>query len=463
MKPLTIRSKFVELTSFQYICKLIFTNWYSGHNIIFEKSNYPGYEISLEGSEKVIFSSPFFEHILTRGIDESILQKVKIKKFRIDPKSEIYKIIEELPIIFCPEEKSTVREFNAVELSELDILGMCFFLVARVEEYLNTNLDDLGRHRGRRSTADEHGFLYMPLVDIYTEILINFLNKKINTNFKINTKFITHVSCDVDNPFLFHRSLRGIIKRAGADFLLRRDFQSALFTLISGIIPGSYSGNFDPFARGIDYIIKSNDSLGNKVRFNFIPWLTDSRYDGYDCFHSFEVRSMIKRIHSAGHLIGLHPGYNSFDNLEIMKQSIDIFSSMQGELLNEKFISGRQHYLRWRTGITEEILEKCGVNEDSSLGYADTGGFRCGTSKPHNLYDLKNSQTTQVQELPLIVMETTYFGKSYLNLKNEEILNHMKDMKEWCRKMSGTFSILWHNDGLHTAARRQIYENILKA
>ena len=104
MRSVIIRSKFVELPSFQYICKLVFLNWFSGHNIRFEKSNYSGYEISFSAGEKVIFSSPFFEHILTTGIDESILQNVNIKIFRIDPKSEVYKIIGKLPIIFCPKD-----------------------------------------------------------------------------------------------------------------------------------------------------------------------------------------------------------------------------------------------------------------------------------------------------------------------------------------------------------------------
>jgi hypothetical protein len=463
MTDIVITSKYVTLPAFRYICETLFEQWYCGCKLILKSSDYSGYSIAKDELSGVWFESLFFEHIYQNGFDSSLMDLVNI--FHVDVSGEIKAKfgIGSIPVIFQSKRAGSGFFTNFDHDFKYDVLGMSFFMLARLEEFFSDNVDQLGRHRGKNSLSQVNKYLDIPVVDIYSEIFINYLNRKLNIRLISNTKFETIVSCDVDNPYLFNRAFKNIIKRAAADLLLRRDLVSATYSLIGSIAPKSFSQKFDPFSWGIDYIIDINNRHRNVVQFNFIPFVTDPRYDGFDGFNSEPVKKMFMRIKNSGHKVGIHPGFNTFNSQKNMIKSINQFKKMQRQLGFPSFISGRQHYLRWQTGVTEALLMEAGVNEDSSLSYADYGGFRCGTCKPHLLFDISTNQNTKIKELPLIVMETTYFGKGYLNLKTDEIFNRMNEKKKWCKKMNGTFSILWHNCGLQTPKRREIYEAILSA
>ena len=463
MTDIVITSKYVALPAFRYVCETLFEQWYCGCKLILKPSDKSGYSIAKGNAPGVWFESSLFELIYQNGFDPRLMDLVKITHEDVSEKFKAQFGIRSIPIIFQSKHVGCGFFTNFDHDHDIDVLGMIFFILARLEEFFCDNFDQLERHRGKYCLSQVNQYLDTPIVDIYSEIFIDYLNGRLNVSLVSNTKFETVVSCDVDNPYLFNRAFKGILKRAAADLILRRDFFSATVSLIGSIAPISLSQKFDPFSRGVDYIIDVNNRHCNVVQFNFIPFVTDPRYDGFDGFDCEPVRKMILRIKQSGHKIGLHPGFNTFNSRKNMIRSVNQFKKMQGQLGLPSIISSRQHYLRWQTGVTEALLMEAGVNEDSSLAYADYGGFRCGTCKPHRLFDIATDQNTKIRELPLIVMETTYFGKGYLNLKIDEIFEKMNEKKKWCRKMNGTFSILWHNCGLQTPKRREIYEAVLSA
>jgi hypothetical protein len=340
---------------------------------------------------------------------------------------------------------------------------MCFFILSRLEEYLNPRVDTFNRHLGVGSLADKYGFLYIPVVDIYLDIFINYLNSHLSSDFISRGEYTTNVTCDVDSPFLFSRSSIGILKRAAADVVVRRDITGSINTIGGVLLPSRISKAFDPFSKAVDFIMDLNEKASNVVQFNFIPIVTDPNYDGYGGFPEEPIRSMLMKINSRGHQIGIHPGFKTYNNPVNMTKTVQVFRAMQNELFQPEPISGRQHYLRWKTGTTESILNDSGITSDSTLAFADTGGFRCGTSKPFILFDLSRGSETQVTEYPLIVMETTYFGAGYLNLRTDDIYTHMNEMKSWCKIMGGCFTVLWHNSSLQTDTYREIYDQVINA
>ena len=456
-----ISSRYSALPSFRYIANLLLSDWYTGHKVIFDHSSTPGYSLTFDNGKEIHVDSPFFEHVYNFGYNVNILDNFTTVNVSLPKRYRDVFDISTLPIIDFSPTKAKIDGFERYEEIKFDIFGACFFLITRLDEYQNQSTDQHDRFPGTASLASKHGYLYLPLADIYSILFTDYVKEACQTQLIPNTTYDNNVTCDVDNPFLFQRKFRGIIKRAGADIVLRKNMTSGITTLLGALLPNFTTQHFDPFKNGIDYIMRVNDMHSNSVRFNFIPLHTSDRYDGENIFESKILKELLRQILDRGHKIGIHPGFETYMSAANMNESVKIFTDMIYSLNGSEFVSGRQHYLRWKTGITETLLDNAGVNEDSSLSFADTGGFRCGTSRPFTLYDLAKDAETKVIEKPLIVMETSYFGQGYLNVPDYEIFNEMSKLKNWSKKVDGTFSLLWHNCGLQTRNRREIYEQLL--
>ena len=114
------------------------------------------------------------------------------------------------------------------------------------------------------------------------------------------------------------------------------------------------------------------------------------------------------------------------------------------------------------TPATFVNLEKAGLGYDSSLGFPERPGFRCGTCYEYKAYDLVQRHPLHLKERPLIVMECSVFDKQYLGLgQKEEALSTMLGFKATCKKFSGNFVLLWHNSRLQTDWERKAYRSLL--
>ena len=65
-----------------------------------------------------------------------------------------------------------------------DIFGASFFMLSRYEEYLPHIKDEYGRFEAKESLAFKYGFLEIPIVDKWVQILkIEILKKYPSVNF----------------------------------------------------------------------------------------------------------------------------------------------------------------------------------------------------------------------------------------------------------------------------------------
>ena len=93
--------------------------------------------------------------------------------------------------------------------------------------------------------------------------------------------------------------------------------------------------------------------------------------------------------------IGLHGSYNSYANAEQMVsrwRTCDTPSTIWAS--DPDHLPARQHYLRWAAPETWRHLEQAGALFDSTLGYAEASGFRCGTCRPFPVFDLETEDGT---------------------------------------------------------------------
>ena len=91
----------------------------------------------------------------------------------------------------------------------------------------------------------------------------------------------------------------------------------------------------------------------------------------------------MQRIRNRNHVIGFHPGFNTIDNPVIWKEQYDKLCDAAGFKLRV----GRQHYLRFKVPYTWQVWEDNGLEFDSTMGYAEKEGFRCGTCYSYSVYN----------------------------------------------------------------------------
>jgi hypothetical protein len=189
---------------------------------------------------------------------------------------------------------------------------------------------------------------------------------------------------------------------------------------------------------------------------------TAGEIDGvYSIFDPW-IQQLMRHMHDRGHEIGLHPSYETFRHPERIKLELTYLQqAMEQQGIEQMGIGGRHHYLRWENPITWRAWEAAGLAYDSTLGYADHIGFRCGTCYEYPVFDLQKREAYLLRERPLIVMEQAFFGKMYMNLTHEQALPHVLLLKERCRLFAGEFTLLWHKDLLVRREDVALYQQIV--
>ncbi|WP_458796893.1 polysaccharide deacetylase family protein, partial [Vibrio cholerae] len=100
---------------------------------------------------------------------------------------------------------------------------------------------------------------------------------------------------------------------------------------------------------------------------------------------------------------------------------------------------------------------------DSTLGYADRPGFRCGTCHEYPAFDPVAQEQLNLRIRPLVVMECTVIDAVYLGLGVTDAAEEkIQQLKMRCQQVSGTFSLLWHNSYFHCWSEKVMYKNILR-
>ena len=191
-----------------------------------------------------------------------------------------------------------------------------------------------------------------------------------------------------------------------------------------------------------------SEKSGIKSRFYFISdGLTN--YDNRYKINDTRCLNIINNINQRGHVIGLHSSYNTFDNgIQFKREKVLLESTIGMEI-----IEGRGHYLRFEVPTTWQIWEDCGMEVDSTCGYADIEGFRCGTGHEYSVFNILSRQKLKLKERPLLLMDKTfYFYQNLDETERKEIISSIIDN-------TNMFTMLWHNTEMEHI---DIYKYILE-
>jgi len=199
----------------------------------------------------------------------------------------------------------------------------------------------------------------------------------------------------------------------------------------------------DPYDN-YDYILEFLKTNHLKSIFFFLLGDYAKMDKNIDYNHPY-ILNLIRSIYK-NHLIGIHPSYKSFNNLETLKMEISRLDK-----ITSKTIISRFHYLKFTLPKSYQILLKSGIKQDYSMGFSDRIGFRAGTCTPFYFYDLENECTTDLKIFPFAYMDGVLNDK--LKFTPEYSSKLISKIKQEVKKVNGTFNAVWHNESLSNQDR----------
>ena len=94
------------------------------------------------------------------------------------------------------------------------------------------------------------------------------------------------------------------------------------------------------------------------------------------------------------------------------------------------------------------LLEN-GIEEDYTMGYADSVGFRAGTSQPFYWYDLESDKVTTLKVIPFCIMDVTL--RKYLGHSPDAAIELISGLVNTLKSVGGHCSFIWHNSSFYAA------------
>ncbi len=339
-------------------------------------------------------------------------------------------------LAFAPERDALVLygEGNVVEelgnlVCAVDIVATLFFMLARWEEAIDDRpLDQHGRFPASASLAYQQSFLSRPIVNEYVEAVWSMLAHLGLSQARRQRHFEIVPTHDID--VIYYSRIRTLAHAA---------IKARSVGAVAQGVRGFFSGQ-SPF-NTFDWLMDVSESIGVQSRFNLIGGGTSRRYDlGRYSLADRQVREIVGAILRRGHILGFHASYSAHLNPDQWEAERRAIEAAFGVTLTE----GRHHYLRFRVPETWRMWNDGGLAVDSTAGYADAEGFRCGTGDRFPTFDVRNRRRLGLKELPLVLMEGTLAG--YRGLSAESARAVFRRYIELAARYRMPLTILFHNN-----------------
>ncbi len=363
---------------------------------------------------------------------------------------EINKVIsvDGIPILFPVLQRQEL--FYVDECDNLvfchDLIKTCFYLLSGYQEYSNPNSSDkLKRFAFTDSVQHKLNFAQRPIVNYHFDFIANAIEFYLRTKSIVITRkrlfenfgfLLTH---DIDKVDLY--DIPYIIYKAKEIFRIKKHrlstFQNTkLFT--KAVLSRFHLRKNDNPYWNFDFL--RNEERKNNFRSVF--YFLDQGIRNSDAYYSFNEPRLIKLfkfLKEENCEIGLHGTVKSKDNRDILLASLTKLTQASNALIT----GNRQHRLLWKHPTTAKIELSCGLQYDTTLGFAAHEGFRNSYCLPFKLFDFDKNQIIDLWEFPLNVMDVTLFAYQSYTIEHakEKCVELMKEIS----RFGGVFNLLWHN------------------
>ena len=340
--------------------------------------------------------------------------------------------------------------FSTSERSNLpfDIFAATFYLISRYEEYLPHVKDHHGRYPHTESLAYKNGFLEMPVVDMWVEKFRLILLDKFPDIIFPKKEFTQINVIDVAAAYSFKK--KGIMRTMGgilAD-IASLQFKQVLYRFI--VLLGFKKDPYDNFKTLIELYKKY------KVKTIFFFLMADySVYDKNISINKQKFRSLVKSVADYCQ-VSLMSSYEGFDNIDTLKKE----KARLINLIKRPVNRVRLRYYRLNIPYSYRSLSDAEFDEDYTMGYSDTIGFRASTCTPFSFYDISFEE-----RLPLKVNPFCVCNVAIRKNKNSDLLPGVFEMKNKVKMLNGTFIAVFSNKYLNFEEETNmtiLYKELLK-
>ena len=321
-------------------------------------------------------------------------------------------------------------------------------MLSRWEEYQPQDYDRFGRIKPANNIAVKFGFSHRPVVDEWRTFIWDLL-KKLDPSVKEPTPegYRLNPTHDVD------------ILHYPADVLNMLGDLKNVHNPLGPLKRLAYKFNgFNPY-NTFNFLMDMSERNNVPSTFYFMAdgkSVLDNKYRNTDPL----LKELVKNVHARNHQIGLHPGFETFNNPDEFIRQKHYVENYTGQ----KITHNRQHYLRLRLPETLNVWEKAGIENDSSLGFTQGAGYRCGTGGSFPLFHATERRTTNVIETPLVFMEVAMHNYADLTKSRVETLNALRTFNRFSKKYQTPFTFLFHNssfDDIRWPGWQKLYTDFL--
>lgn len=346
-----------------------------------------------------------------------------------------------------------------------DLLGMMAWMLSRAEEVGCVKSDKYDRFPLVASHAYRHSYFDRPVVDEWIQVLRALIRSLLPSVRLVAQRFNIALSHDVDEParYAFRRPRR-LASAVATDLLQRRAWRDVLSVPAIRVDARQSLSPRDPY-NTFSWLLREAEARSLRSAFYFMSGKTVlARDSDYEIGHP-AIRSLIREISHRGHEIGLHPSFGTFrDPDELTREAERLRLVCLQEGVDQEKWGSRMHFLRWETPTTAHGLSAADMAYDSTLGFAEQPGFRCGTCHEYPMFDPVARRVIDLRARPLIAMDVSVTSSSYLNLGHRDgALQAFKRIKDACRRVEGTFALLWHNSEVVSEPQRDLFRAVLDA
>ncbi|UKJ07229.1 polysaccharide deacetylase family protein [Solitalea lacus] len=445
----------------QYICSVIFNDFLGIEFELLFEENRKDIEIGMQGTNNssIIFPEVLFSTPLEKWLHPSTLPSLPLRVRSLQDFPSNSFIQPSVPVLFGDSGPIECNLEERQTYFDIDLLGGIFFCLTLYEEVNATASDKHGRFPVKESILYKAGIYERPIVNEYVEILKELLRLKFNLLFKKPRKYKLVLSHDMDFSLTHETDFIHFLKSCLADLIFRRSPSLLRRRVCSRALKKeSLENNPDPM-NNADFIMDVSESLGVVSEFNFIVeqgiGTSDVRYDIEKKFY----KDLLVRVRERGHVIGLHPSYHTYCDLNKTDKEFKKIRALCDELgIQQESWGGRHHYLRWKNPISWQIWDQMGADYDSSVGATEEMGFRAGTCYPYTVFDLIERKSLKLKERPLVVMDHSIF-----KIENKaEAHNKVIHLSKVCKHFGGELSLLYHNNYIVTTGQKRNYYELVK-
>jgi hypothetical protein len=345
-------------------------------------------------------------------------------------------------------------------------------------------IDELGRIEGRKTEIYRRGFLRTPIVNVYERLLLQTFLDFSNKRKEILIHKWFHPK-SYDMAFCIAHDVEGVVRPDVVLNALTRlkegKIKGGFFAVLLGLmalmsmiacrlhltksknslrlLPTAFARKLMQYnpSWNFDKYVGVERQFGATSAFYFLN--NSSREDSDYSLLDPLIIDAIRFLKRSGFEIGLHGSFYSFSDYRIIKKE----KSLLEKASREQIFGATQHFMRIRIPETWQYQESAGLLYDASLGFHEVPGFRAGICLPFRPFGSETEKTMSLLEVPLTIMDGTFFQRAHMNIASEKAFEICKEIAEATYKYNGVLGLQWHHsiDRERDASWFNLYREIL--